>query len=82
MEVDTPYPILHAYKKFQGSSFITTLILEAEDKSVHYVILDPYFSFVFRANDILDINAQKGKLKLIYRKRNCDTCHVLDIARN
>jgi hypothetical protein len=60
MEVDKPYPILHAYTKFRSSTFITTLILQANDKSVEYCNLDSYYSFVFSPNDILEINAKRA----------------------
>jgi hypothetical protein len=78
MELDKRYPILYAYKTFLSST--TTLTLEAEDKSLEFIVLKPPYAMVFRQHDITNINSKKGKYKLIYRKKDCcDNCHFFDI---
>jgi hypothetical protein len=59
MELNKRYPILFAYKHFVSSANIITLFLEAEDKSMEYLVLEPHYSLVFKQDDITDINSEK-----------------------
>jgi hypothetical protein len=80
MEPNKRYPILFAFKNFLSSSTVITLNLEAEDKSMEYIVLEPPYSLAFKQDDITNINSERGKYILIYRKKDCcDYCYFFDI---
>jgi hypothetical protein len=87
VEFEKPYPILGAFRHlYLGSNPFITLSIQitdddAEDFRVGHCNLSPAYSRVFDNNDISELNANAGKYKLIYRKKNCcsDYCYFFVI---
>jgi hypothetical protein len=71
VELDKPYPILGVFKQMWAHFIITLMLRMNNDKGLGFCVLSPTYSKVFTDNDISEISAEPGKLKLIHRKKDC-----------
>jgi hypothetical protein len=69
MELDKPYSIVSAINIMQYPSFIIVLMLSTDDDDkLATCVLSPSYSRIFDDNDISEVNAKRGKFKLIHKK--------------
>jgi hypothetical protein len=85
VEFDKPYPIMAAYLYSSVESIIVSLSLQtsedAEEFRLAHIKLSRAQWRVFDDDDNVEINANPGKYKLIYRRKHsdCDYCYFLVI---
>jgi hypothetical protein len=76
MEIDKPYPIMGAHIQIYMQSIIIRLSLKMSDDHddnfvLGYYDLSPAYSRVFDADDLGELNANPGRLKLVFKKKDC-----------
>jgi hypothetical protein len=84
VEFNKPFPIMGAHFYLHlGKIPIVTLSLQMSDEAeeLAHVHLRRAYARVVDDDDIAEVNANPGKYKLIYRKKDCGCvyCHVLVI---
>jgi hypothetical protein len=84
VEFNKPYPIMAAHMHIYMESINISLSLKMSDNGDNFVLgyydLSPAYSRVFDNDDIGELNANHGRLKLVYKKKDCcDYCHFLVI---
>jgi hypothetical protein len=86
IEFDKPYPIMSARIQTYGQTkVVITLALKMsdadDDSELGYYGLPLSYSRVFDDDDFGELNANPGRLKLVFKKKDySDQCHFLAIV--
>jgi hypothetical protein len=82
VEGDRLYPIMEISKSSPcpGGLSIIIMKIQTNDGEQRSCLLSPIYSVVVGDKDVSEINAEPGKFKLMYRKKDgCESCYFITI---